>query len=249
MVIREGGGATIAEINYETGAGGNGNPFDRFFLTGSDWASGETIAANSITVDGNATTHAAVTVDSNLRWGPILVTITAAITTTGEKDVIVTGSVTGATTFADSFLVLPGAGLNDLYKFGDIRDKELSKDVLAMAIETAIEDYYGRMRGIISTDDLPHAQGNFPEVARKIVAYLAVAILYESFTGTDDGMEKAEKWQEKAENDIMMMRQGKKKMRNPDLTWVVFINRWNYQDVAKNDFELVTEYNDDGYSE
>lgn len=209
----------------------------------------ETIAANSITVDGNATTHAGVTVDSNQEFGPLLVTITAAITTTGEKDIVITGSTSGIQTFTDYWQVSPGAGLNDLFKFADIRNAEIQKATMLMAIETALADYNGRMRGIISTDDLPHTQGNFPEVARKIVSYMAAAILYESFTGTDDGMEKAEKWMKKAEADIEMLRRGKKKMQNPDLTWVAFVKRWDYRDVAKNDFELVTEYNDDDYSE
>lgn len=241
------GGIAIApEITFETGEGGNGNPLDKMFIKGQDWDEGETIAADSITVAGQATTHKAVTVDSNEEFGPLLVTITDAITTVGEKDIIVEGSATGITTFADYWMVSQGAGLNDMYKFADLRNEELDKDVMLMAIVSALSEYYGEVYSFISLTNDVHTVGAYPEVSRTIISLMAAAILYTSYTGTDDGMKKAEGYRKEADRLIEKIQLRQTYLQNPDGTYVAFRDSSQQELVNKTgSFGVVDSYDEE----
>ncbi len=83
---------------------GQGLATDTTVLFGADWSAGETIAANSITIDTTATSHSAITVDANGNIPATKLTI-AAIPTEGLKDVVITASVTGTVRFPEHFAV------------------------------------------------------------------------------------------------------------------------------------------------
>jgi hypothetical protein len=231
-----------AGIEILNGAGGNGNDNDTMLLNGSGWASGETIS--TITVDGKTTTFKATTVDSNGRFNKLMVIITQPITSIGWKDVIVTGSSTGATTFTDYWYVSEGCGFNDIYRRGEIDPEEYNEDLLIRTIEEARFYFNGRMRGSLSTDDFPFTLGDYPPTVIQIITDICVALIYQRKGTSKDYKDMAQPIWDAVNNKIDMIRRRKIMLYYSDGTLVANVDKFQKTDPDYRSFGDVITVDD-----
>jgi hypothetical protein len=238
----------MSEIVLINGGGGNGNPGDSFFMRGTGFTPAATIAANSTTVGGGATGHAAIVVDSNGEFGPVYVTITSAITTAGFYNIIVTTNG-GAATFASYWEVIEGCGFNDIYRRGDIDKNEAKPDVMREYIPEALAEFEGEMKGFLDDSDFPFTVGAYPKVAVGLIADLAVALFYERRGMSKDYIDKANSIRKEVMTKLDRIKTRKLRLKFPDGTWCGVIPHYSVKNTNTNDFHNVTEVNEDDYEE
>ena len=238
------------DITFSTGygGGGSGNPDDYMFINGSGWTAAETVAANSITVGGSATTHPAITVDSNGKFTnePLYIKITEAITSAGYKDIIVTGSVSGAKTFSNYWYVTAGCGINDIFRVGDFDKQMASAFELEPFIDEARECYNGYMEGWLSTTYFPHTVGNYPKPVASVIACLAVSEFWKGRGGAKEYMERSKMFYDRAMKKLMMIKGRKIKLYDPATGVAIPVTApFKLHDATVNNQSGTTDYNTD----
>ena len=238
----------MSDIDLINGNGGNGNPGDSFYVRGTGFTAAATIAANSITVGGGATGHAATVIDANGEFGPLYVKITSAITTEGFYNIVVTTSA-GATTFSSYWEVIAGCGFCDIYRRGDIDKNEFKTDMMREYIPEALAEFEGEMKGFLDETDFPFDVGAYPKVAIGLIADLTVAIFYERRGMSKDYIDKANSIRKDVMNKFDRIKTRRLRLKFPDGTWCGVIPHYNVKNTNTNDFHNVTAVNEDDYDE
>ena len=209
-----------AEIHEEGFLGVNGNPEEEIAFRGSGFTGSKTVSANTITVDGEATTHKEITIDSNGDFPVVTVTITDAISTAGQYDIVVPYSDSGSETFSSYLYVTEGCGLNDIWEIGDLDHSDIIIAKAKRAIRGAKRVYDGAVYGHVS--GTPHTLGEYPQIAIDTIATIAVARLWMSKGSNKEYRERAQAWKEEAKEMILDIINRRTYLYKPDGTLCTF---------------------------